>query len=417
MELLGKYTLEAQNLINDKKYDEAVSMLDKAIANKEYEASSIIGMLYLTGLYVEKDINKGLDYLNIGLNNNDPKSISALGDCYYNGKYIDVDLAKAKELYQKASMYNEPHAIGMLGLFLYNDKNYTDAVSYFKTGVALYDNNSMYYLGICAYNGYGMDTDYELAYMLFSKLYEDNRSNKELNKFLAEMYFNGYGVNKDIEKAKELYMGLDDNESIFNLALIYKNFDNDYLKAKDLFMKVKTVESQFELGLMYYNGLGVEENKAEAYFKFYACAMSKYPYSYPFLGDCYYYGYGVKKDNNEAIKWYKNAIKENINNQHINLAVVYASIKEYDLAIDELLKENDSINKYRMLANCYIKKKKYDLAYNAYMYCANLNDISSTYEIYKMLKKGKGVEKDKEKANLFYLKYVELSTLSNGENK
>ena len=234
MDILGKYTIEAQNLINDKKYDEAINMLDKAIENKEYEASSIIAMLYLTGLYVEVNIEKGLDYLEIGLNNDDAKSISILGDCYYNGKYVNQDLVKAKELYLKASKLNEEHAIGMLGLFEYNDKNYIDAVKYFKLGVTLFDTNSMFYLGICAYNGYGMDIDYELSYMLFSKLYEDNRSNKELNRYLANMYFNGYGVSKDYEKARDLFIGLDDEESIFNLALIYKNFDNDYLKAKDL---------------------------------------------------------------------------------------------------------------------------------------------------------------------------------------
>ena len=165
------------------------------------------------------------------------------------------------------------------------------------------------------------------------------------------------------------------------------------------------------------NGLGVVEDKNDAYFKFYACAASKYIYSYSFVGDAYFYGYGVKKDYNEALNWYKLALDNNIPNQYINIASVYMKLKNYNEAINYLDKEVDSVNKYKLMAEAYLKLKKYDLAYNSFYKAYELNDSYSTYSLYKMAKKGKGCKKDKDLAIKYYLKYMELIALEDSENK
>lgn len=414
---MSKYIDLANKSVEKKNYEEAVKYLNLAINNKEYEAYSILAMFYITGLNVEKDVNKGLEYLYLGEKYNDSKSISILGDFYYNGKYLEKDLVKAKLYYEKACNLNESHAIGMVGLLYYNEENYTEAVTYFKSGVTFYDQNSMFYLGLCAYNGLGMDKDYTLSFMLFDRLYGYGSRNTELIKYLADSYFNGYGINQDINKAKELYETLSDNESLFNLGLIYKNYLSNYEKALETFKRVKSVESQFEQALMLYNGLGVVENKNDAYFKFYACAASKYIYAYPFVGDAYFYGYGVKKDYNEALKWYKLALDNNIPNQYINIASVYMKLKNYNEAINYLDNEVDSVNKYKLMAEAYLKLKKYDLAYNTFYKAYELNDSYSTYSLYKMTKKRKGCKKDKDLAIKYYLKYMELIALEDSENK
>ena len=411
-----EYLNLAKEAFNNKEYDKAIELYNKAIENKENEAISIIAMMYLTGYGVSKDIDKGLEYLFLGDKKDDASSISALGDYYYNGKYLNQDLSKAKAYYERAAKLLEPHAIGMLGLFLYNEEKYAEAIEYFKSGAFYYDTNSMYYMAKCAYNGLGMDKDYELAFGLFNKLYEYNDSNSEINKYLADMYFNGYGTSQDFIKAKDLYENLEDNESKFNLALIFKNHLKEYDKALELFKSIKSVESQFEQALMLYNGLGVEENKNEAYFKFYACAMSKYAYSYPFIGDCYYYGYGVKKDYNEALKWYELALGENIPKQNLNIGLTYFKLKKYDEALNYVLKEEDSISKYKALASIYLQLKDYPKMVESYTKASELDDLDSTYQLYKIYKKGKGVKKDKEIANNYYLKYNTLSTLNNSEN-
>ena len=154
---MTNYLKIAQNYIDNKEYDKAIENLEKAIDNKEYAALSTLAMFYITGLGVEVNIDKGLEYLFLGEKYNDAKSLSMLGDFYYNGKYVDKNIDKAKELYERACDLNEGHAIGMLGLFYYNEENYSEAVTYFKSGVTFYDLNSMYYLGLCAYNGVGMD--------------------------------------------------------------------------------------------------------------------------------------------------------------------------------------------------------------------------------------------------------------------
>jgi TPR repeat protein len=413
---LTNYLKIAQNYIDNKEYDKAIENLEKAIDNKEYAAISTLAMFYITGLGVEVNIDKGLEYLFLGEKYNDAKSLSMLGDFYYNGKYVDKNIDKAKELYERACDLNEGHAIGMLGLFYYNEENYSEAVTYFKSGVTFYDQNSMYYLGLCAYNGVGMDKDYTLSFMLFDRLYQYGSRNNELIKYLADSYYNGYGVDINYDKAIELYSNLNDEESIFNLGLIYKNIKEDYEKALECFKRVKNVKSQFEQALMLYNGLGCIENKNDAYFKFYACASLNYPYSYPFIGDSYYYGYGVKKDYNEAINWYKKALDENIPNQNLNIGLSYFKLKKYDEALNYVLKEDDSINKYKTLASIYLKLKDYPNMIDSYTKASDENDIYSTYELYKIYKKGIGVKKDKQIANNYYLKYITLSTLNNSEN-
>ena len=394
------YLDKANSFIENKDFDNAYKNLIKAIEANEYEAASILAMFYMKGLNGSVDIDKGLEMLYLGEKHNDFKSLSALGDLYYNGKYVDKDLDKAKEYYEAAFKGSEPHSIGMLGLFYFNEENYVEAVNYFKSGVVYYDQNSMYYLGVCAYNGLGMDKDYTLSFMLFDRLYSYGNRTSELLKYLADSYFNGYGIEVDYLKAKELYENLSDNESIFNLAIIYKNHLKEYEKALELFKRIKSVESQFEQALMLYNGLGVDENKNDAYFKFYACAMSKYIYSYPFVGDCYYYGYGVKKDYTEAIKWYELALNENIPNQYLNIGLAYLKLKKKEEAINYLNMEDDSIHKFITLAEIYYKMKKFDEAYEYYLKASNLDDLNSTYQIYKMLSKGKGVKKDKELASI-----------------
>ena len=402
---MPNYYDKAIDAFDDKEYNKAIDLFNKAIDNKEYEATSKIALIYLTGLGIDKDIDKGLDYLFLGDKHDDALSISALGDYYYTGKYLNKDIDKAKAYYERASKLLEPHSIGMLGLFLYNEEKYSEAIEYFKSASLYIDTNSMYYLAKCAYDGLGMDKDLNLSFELYKRLYEYSDKNIEVNKNLADMYFNGYGTDINIDSAKELYLTLEDDDSKFNLAMIYMK-KNKYDLAIPLFKQIKSPKAQFELGRIEYLGLGVEENKNDAFFKFYASSMSGYIYAYPFLADCYYYGCGVKKDYDLAIKWYNEAIKNNIPKQYINLAMVYFKLKKYDEAIDVLNKEEECMQKYKALGSLYLKKKNYELAYNNFLEARKLGDINSIYELYKLTKKGKGCNKNKEEANKLYLEYI-----------
>ena len=166
------YLNEGKKAFNDKNYDKAIEYYLKAIDNKEYDACVLLGLMYITGYGITKDIDKGLDYLFLGDKHDVKECISSLADYYYNGKYLNKDLDKAKTYYTRASELLEPHATGMLGLFLFNEEKYSEAIEYFKSGALYYDTNSMYYMAKCAYNGLGMDKDYMLAFGLYQKLYE-----------------------------------------------------------------------------------------------------------------------------------------------------------------------------------------------------------------------------------------------------
>ena len=57
-------------------------------------------------------------------------------------------------------------------------------------------------LGLCYYNGYGLEQDREKAAKLFT--ISADKGNADGQMFLGVCYFNGFGLEKDMEKAVEL---------------------------------------------------------------------------------------------------------------------------------------------------------------------------------------------------------------------
>ena len=118
----GKLTSEAHRLFQKKEFEAAEAKFIEAIEHGEYESTSMLALMYITGYGAKQDIDKGLEYLFLGDKHNDPESISALADYYYNGKYVEKNLDKARAYYKRAADLEEPHAVGMLGLFLFNEE-------------------------------------------------------------------------------------------------------------------------------------------------------------------------------------------------------------------------------------------------------------------------------------------------------
>jgi TPR repeat protein len=55
-------------------------------------------------------------------------------------------------------------------------------------------------------------------------------------------------------------------------------------------------------------------------------AKEGYLFAYTKLAECYRYGQGVEKDINEAINWYKEAVKEGIIDAKFELSLLFASV-------------------------------------------------------------------------------------------
>jgi tetratricopeptide (TPR) repeat protein len=79
------------------------------------------------------------------------------------------------------------------------------------------------------------------------------------------------------------------------------------LKAK---AEKGNAKAQFELGLCYADGYGVKKDDAEAVKWFRRAAEQGFAMAQYGLGLCYYNGEGVKEDKAEAVKWFRKAAKQ-----------------------------------------------------------------------------------------------------------
>ncbi|WP_373778446.1 tetratricopeptide repeat protein [Glaesserella sp.] len=85
-----------------KNYERAKFYLDRALS--EGRESYVLGVMYLEGLGVRQDINRGLQLLN---NNLSPPANLYLADIYSKGKWVNKDIQKAKSYYWEVIQQTE----------------------------------------------------------------------------------------------------------------------------------------------------------------------------------------------------------------------------------------------------------------------------------------------------------------------
>ena len=180
-----------------------------------------------------------------------------LADCYYNGYGVPKNYLKALKLYREVyDLENSASgsAANAIGNIHYNEKNYSEAIKWYKKGIEKTLDWAYYNLANCYYYGNGVRKDELKALDLYKKAYDlgDSASGPAINilgviaynrrnyKYavafykrgteknynwayynLAECYYNGNGVKKDKNKAYELYrkaaeLGIEEARSIIN---------------------------------------------------------------------------------------------------------------------------------------------------------------------------------------------------------
>ncbi len=212
---------------------------------------------------------------------------------------------------------------------------------------------------------------------------------------LAEYYI--FGMNKVKINEKEAYewarKSADQGNPFgqFQLAWLYNNdmgkiVKTNHAKAKVLckaalpllreLAEKGNVRAQYSLGFCYYNGYGVTKNFNEAV-KWYRLAAEKgYANAQRDLGCCYEHAEGVKYDMNEAIKWYSLAAEQGYIEAQEDLYILYGN--------DEIVpKDLNKAHKWIRLA-------------------AEQGHISSQTSMGYIYENGEGVAKDKEEAIKWY---------------
>ena len=146
-------------------------------------------------------------------------------------------------------------------------------------------------MGLCYYEGTGVEKDYSEAVKWFRKLAEQGDNIERFIRihtqyYLGLCYYFGHGVEKDYNEAAECFSKADSGacpNAMYYMGLCYyfgHGVEKDYRAAISEFVFVAQ------------EGLNGNDNEANAYY---------------YMGECYYYGRGVEKNYKYAVKWYREA--------------------------------------------------------------------------------------------------------------
>jgi len=131
------------------------------------------------------------------------KAQNYLGLAYLNGIGIEKDIPQAYNYIAKAASKNYANAQYNLGrLYKYGigcELSFTKAVDWFKTAAANGNQRAAYSLGYMYYKGYGVPQDYKQAVSWFTR-----SSDPMAQHFLGVCYYFGYGVAINETKAIEI---------------------------------------------------------------------------------------------------------------------------------------------------------------------------------------------------------------------
>ncbi|RXK86054.1 T9SS type A sorting domain-containing protein [Filimonas effusa] len=169
----------------------------KNYAQDKTEDHYAIGMSYLNGINLSYDLGKAKEHLMLAAQYADPRAMLQLAAIY------EKNADSAVYWYNKAIAAKAANAHFLLGRYYQLGtgikQNFSKAASYYKQGVQVgekYARNALAYL---YFKGLGVSQDYAAAFQLFLVSARDSLPNSMY--FLGVCYRNGYGVPSDQSKA------------------------------------------------------------------------------------------------------------------------------------------------------------------------------------------------------------------------
>ena len=257
---------------------------------------------------------------------------------------MNKDYQKAKEKYEELLKLNakDPHAKKQLelcderlngngldseiddvvkqnaqGAFYFNEKNYAEAINWYRKSAEQGDASGQAQLGYMYSNGFGVAQDYAEAVRWYRKSAEQGDAVGQVN--LGYMYRYGYGVAQDYVEAVKWYRKSAEQGNVVgqrNMGVVYENgygVTQDYAEAMKWYLKSVEqgdADGQIGLGNMYFRGNGVETDYVEAFNLFRKSAEQGHVMGQYNLGLMYENGLGVTQDKVEALKWYSKASEQ-----------------------------------------------------------------------------------------------------------
>ena len=350
---------------NTGRYDKAIALVDRDVANGDEWARWMQAAHYAKGLGEEaygRDVPKALAVYEQLADEGESHANFVLGLLYYTIEEIK-DLKKSQDYMQKAADADNPDAlfalatnylkdpqIGAAPQYDFNlEKDETHGMELLQKAVAADSAQALFSMAMCYSYGKYLKQNDEKAFKLLGQSVVEGATNEKV-KMLADMYKEGKGVEQNYEKAAELYQWATDR--------------GDYIAA-------------FELSKLYKEGKGVEQNDEKAAMlkqhsddlyvwqkygiipqsALEAEAKNGNPSAMVQLGNRYNEGDGVKLDQQKAVEWWKKAAENGEVTANHNLGVYYYEQDDMPNArkyLETAISAN-YLDSYFTLAFCYLR--------------------------------------------------------------
>ena len=187
------------------------------------------------------------------------------------------------------------------------------------------------HIGICYYEGKGIEQDVQKAVEWYRKAAEQGYADAQNR--LGVRYDRGEGVEENSKIANEWYLKAAKQghaKAQFNIGWHYyigDGISENPKQAAYWFSKAAVqghAEAQFYLGLAYLSGNGVPQDSKQAIDWFFKSANQNYALAQYLVGACYMGGEGIEENPVEAAFWYRKAAEQDNPDALFSLGICYA---------------------------------------------------------------------------------------------
>ena len=413
-----------------KDYNEAFKWFMQAAQQGNSTGQSWLAIMYRYGFGVTKDETEAVKWYRKAADQGSDFGQYYLAEMYENGYGVEKNMTEARRWYQKAADQGYQKAKDKLASLevgvsasaseigdwkskaykYYNDKQYREAMTWFRKAADAGDAGAQYFMGVMYFCGLDVAKDHKEAV----KWYKQSALGGDMygQYSFGEMRENGWGIEKNMAEAKTWYQKSADqgyDRAIEKLKVLSGTTTSstsgktykEYEKMADEFYDKKNYTEALKyyklsapgndggvlnrLGYMYSAGVGVDVNASEAVKWFRKSAEQGYMIGQYNMGLMYELGRGIGKDVNEAIRWYRKAADQGYQNAKDKLAT---------LSDTGTTLSKTEIKYYVDKADKYYKEKNFQEALKNYLIAANAGDDYAQNWVGWMYKNAEGVERN-----------------------
>ena len=314
-----------------------------------------------------------------------------------------------------AAESGDMNAMCEYGKKLAENRKYDDALSWFLKAAEQEYAKAQFNLGVCYFNGYGVEMDEKQGFQWFLKAAEQGYAKAQ--NFVGGCYGKGVGVERDYKEAFQWFLKAAEQGYAEAQCFVGGHYTFGYGVEKDdkeafqWYLKAAKqgyVEAQFNLGVCYFNGYGVEKDEKQGFQWFLKAAEQGYAKAQNIVGGHYADGVGVERNYKEAFQWFLKAAEQGDAEAQYNVGISYYNgygvEKDDKQAFQWFLKaaEHGYVEAQYILGiyffNGDVVEKNKKEAFQWFLKAAEQGYAEAQFVVGGCYLKGVGVEKDEERA-------------------